>query len=247
MKLTDGAPPAQMGMMSFSAVPKTPPKPLQPRLVPDCGLSPDSRTGLGMRRGCGSAGSSTVSSSTSGPGGRGGATGRSSSGALSARSAVTRRVSTPVSRPLLNLGGLLGSNSFHTEYREQMSPSWWLGAAACSSSWLQLSPPPEVMELVEKKKLTEQFKTVEGLIDRADYLGALRLQADRRNVLHLLALDEQEMQAYLWQPRFPRIVDLRNRTGEVQTRPPPRHANCIVNPVNLWSVSVSVTIVTRSH
>lgn len=123
--------------------------------------------GVGLRRGCGSAGSSTVSSSTSGPGARGGATGRSSSGTPSARSTVTRRVSTPVSRPLLSLGGLLGSNSFHTEYREQMSPSWWLGAAACSSSWLQLSPPPEVMELVEKKKLTEQFKTVEGLIDRA--------------------------------------------------------------------------------
>lgn len=122
---------------------------------------------MGLRRSGGSANSSTVSSSTSGPGGRGGTTARSSSGTPSARSTVIRRVSTPVSRPLLSLGGLLGSNSFHTEYREQMSPSWWLGAAACSSSWLQLSPPPEVMELVEKKKLTEQFKTVEGLIDRA--------------------------------------------------------------------------------
>ncbi|CDJ50259.1 hypothetical protein, conserved [Eimeria brunetti] len=216
MKLPDGAPSPQVGMMGFSPMPKTPPKPLQPRVVPDCGLSPDSRTGgsvyalhtvalpalagacgrltsMGIRRGCGSAGSSTVSSSTSGPGGRGGTTGRSSSGTPSMRSNIARRVSTPVSRPLFSLGGLLGSSSFHTEYREQMSPSWWLGAAACSSSWLQLSPPPEVMELVEKKKLTEQFKTVEGLIDRA-----------------------------------------RNRTGEVQARPPPRHANCIVNPVNLW-------------
>ncbi|CDJ34826.1 uncharacterized protein EMH_0067800 [Eimeria mitis] len=193
MKLTDGAPSAQVGMMGFSPMPKTPPKPLQSRPIPECGLSPDSRAGVGMRRGCGSAGSSTVSSSTSGPGARGGATGRSSSGTPSMRSSVARRVSTPVSRPLLSLGGLLGSNSFHTEYREQMSPSWWLGAAACSSCWLQLSPPPEVMELVEKKKLTEQFKTVEGLIDRA-----------------------------------------RNRKGEVQAQPPPRHANCIVNPVNLW-------------
>lgn len=123
---------------------------------------------MGLRRGCGSAGSSTVSSSASAPGGRGCTTGRSSSsGTPSSRSTVARRVSTPAPRPQLNLGGLLGTNSFHTEYREQMSPSWWLGAAACSSSWLQLSPPPEVMELVEKKKLTEQFKTVEGLIDRA--------------------------------------------------------------------------------
>lgn len=123
--------------------------------------------GLGIRRGCGSAGSSTVSSSARGPGGRGGAAGRSSTSTPASRSSIARRISTPVSRLLPTLGGLLGSNSFHTEYREQMSPSWWLGAAACSSSWLQLSPPPEVMELVEKKKLTEQFKTVEGLIDRA--------------------------------------------------------------------------------
>ncbi|CDJ64085.1 hypothetical protein, conserved [Eimeria necatrix] len=235
MKLTDGLPPSQMGMLGLSAMPKTPPKPVPSRNMPDYGLSLDSRAGVGLRRGCGSAGSSTVSSSASAPGGRGCTTGRSSSsGTPSSRSTVARRVSTPAPRPQLNLGGLLGTNSFHTEYREQMSPSWWLGAAACSSSWLQLSPPPEVMELVEKKKLTEQFKTVEGLIDRADYLGALRLQADRRNVLHFLALDEQEMQAYLWQPRFPRIVDLRNRTGEAHARPPPRHANCIVNPMNLW-------------
>lgn len=31
--------------MSFSPMPKTPPKPLQSRLGPDCGLSPDSRAG----------------------------------------------------------------------------------------------------------------------------------------------------------------------------------------------------------
>lgn len=48
-----------------------------------------------------------------------------------------------------------------------MSPSWWLGAAACGGFWTKLAPPAEVLELVEKKKLTEQFKTADGLIDRA--------------------------------------------------------------------------------
>lgn len=120
-----------------------------------------------MRRGCGSAGSSTVSSSASGPGGRCSTQSRSGATAPASRSTLSRRISTPVSRPIPSISGLLGSNAFHTEYREQMSPSWWLGAAACSAAWLQLAPPPEVMELVEKKKLTEQFKTVEGLIDRA--------------------------------------------------------------------------------
>ena len=39
----------------------------------------------------------------------------------------------------------------------------------------------------------------------------------------------------------------RNRTGEVQTRPPPRHANCIVNPVNLWSVLGFATTTPRTY
>ncbi|KAL8443944.1 hypothetical protein Emed_006487 [Eimeria media] len=72
----------------------------------------------------------------------------------------------------------------------------------------------------------------------ADYLGALRLQADRRNVLHFLALDEQEMQTYLWQPRFPRIIDLTDRAGNVPTGPPPRPADHLIDPKQLWSVAI---------
>lgn len=125
---------------------------------------------MSVRRGCGSVGSSTVSSSASGPGGRGGMTGRSNTGSSTtpgSRLNTSRRLSTPVARPLPGINGMLACSSIHTEYREQMSPSWWLGAAAASSSWLQLAPPQEVIELVEKKKLTEQFRTLEGLIDRA--------------------------------------------------------------------------------
>lgn len=190
MKLSDGVPSAHMaGVVGYAGMPKAHPKPVQSRHTPDSGISPDGRFvpaderlpqtppgsygplvtypgGGGMRRGVGSASSSTVSSASV-PGGRCGGGGRSSTSTPASRSNMSRRISTPVSRPVPTLSGLLGSAAFHTEYREQMSPSWWLGAAACSSSWLQLAPPPEVMELVEKKKLTEQFKTVEGLIDRA--------------------------------------------------------------------------------
>lgn len=237
-KLTEGMPTAHAGVVGFSSMTKTPPKPVHPRHTPECGLSPDSKAGgMSLRRGCGSAGSSTVSSSASGPGGRGGMTGRSntsSSTTPGSRLNSSRRLSTPVARPLPGVCGLLASNSLHTEYREQMSPSWWLGAAAGSSAWLQLAPPQEVIELVEKKKLTEQFKTLEGLIDRADYLGSLRLQADKRNVLHFLALDEQEMQSYFWQPRYPRIVDLRNRAGTIAAQPSPRPLEFFIDPKQLW-------------
>lgn len=45
MKLTDGLPPSQMGMLGLSAMPKTPPKPVPSRNMPDYGLSLDSRAG----------------------------------------------------------------------------------------------------------------------------------------------------------------------------------------------------------
>ncbi|KAL8431781.1 hypothetical protein Efla_005003 [Eimeria flavescens] len=259
-KLPDGISPTHMGMLSFLGVAKTPPKALPARQTPEGALTPEGRVarveempqgrppltppascegmlaapgGLSVRRGGGSGNSSTVSSGASNLAGPCPPPARSSGSTVASRSTAGRKVTTPVSRPAPTPGIALVGNSFHTEYREQMSPSWWLGAAACSSSWLQLAPPPEVMELVEKKKLTEQFKTVEGLIDRADYLGALRLQADRRNVLHFLALDEQEMQTYLWQPRFPRIVDLSSQSAAA-AGPPPRPADQLIDPKQLW-------------
>ncbi|KAL8428904.1 hypothetical protein ACSSS7_006912 [Eimeria intestinalis] len=193
-KVPDVVSPTHLGVLPFPAVAKTPPKQVAPRQTPDNSVTPDalagrvdeaparmphtppsacdgmvtSPGGLAGRRGCGSGGSSTVSSSASGSAGRCGAPARGSISTLASRSNANRKVSTPVARPAAPIaGGSMTTTSFHTEYREQMSPSWWLGAAACSSSWLQLAPPPEVLELVEKKKLTEQFKTVEGLIDRA--------------------------------------------------------------------------------
>lgn len=45
MKLTDGLPPSQMGVLGLSAMPKTPPKPVPSRNMPDYGLSLDSRAG----------------------------------------------------------------------------------------------------------------------------------------------------------------------------------------------------------
>ncbi|KAL8272560.1 hypothetical protein Esti_003559 [Eimeria stiedai] len=266
-KVPDVVSSTPLGMLAFPSVAKTPPKLVAPRQTPDNAVTADalagrveeaqgrmphtppsacdgmvtSPGGLAGRRGCGSGGSSTVSSSASGPAGRCGAVARGSISTLASRSNANRKVSTPIARPAASTpGGTLATNSFHTEYREQMSPSWWLGAAACSSSWLQLAPPPEVLELVEKKKLTEQFKTIEGLIDRADYLGALRLQADRRNVLHFLSLDEQEMQTYLWQPRFPRIIDLTDGAEGVPTGPPPGPADYLIDPKQLWLRLLSI-------
>lgn len=53
-------------------------------------------------------------------------------------------------------------------------------------------------------------------------------------MLHFLALDEQEMQAYLWQPRFPRIIGLRNQMGNTTAGPPSLPADHLVDPKQLW-------------
>ncbi|PFH36659.1 hypothetical protein BESB_048510 [Besnoitia besnoiti] len=100
----------------------------------------------------------------------------------------------------------LPASALTSEYRENMSPLWWVGAALGREFWRQMSSSSEVIELVEKKKLTEQFRTLEGLVDRADFLGSLRLQGDCRNVLHFLGLSSNDLQQSLWQPTFPTIL-----------------------------------------
>ncbi|KAL8450871.1 hypothetical protein Emag_002977 [Eimeria magna] len=124
-KVGDVVSPTHLGMLAFPAVAKTPPKQMAPRQTPDNAVTPDalagrveetqgrmphtppsgcdgmvtSPGGLAGRRGCGSGGSSTVSSSASGPAGRCGAPARGNISALASRSNANRKVSTPVSRP----------------------------------------------------------------------------------------------------------------------------------------------------
>ncbi|EPR57360.1 hypothetical protein TGDOM2_265240 [Toxoplasma gondii GAB2-2007-GAL-DOM2] len=126
--------------------------------------------------------------------------------------------------PRGGLGGARGqvgsAAPLSSEYRENMSPSWWVGAALGSDAWRQMASSAEVIELVEKKKLTEQFRTLEGLVDRADFLGSLRLQGDGRSVLHFLGLSMQDFQQTLWSPSFPPILPPR-----LPTPAPPSSTN----------------------
>ncbi|KEP62149.1 UNVERIFIED_CONTAM: hypothetical protein HHA_265240 [Hammondia hammondi] len=119
--------------------------------------------------------------------------------------------------PRGGLGGVRGqvgsAAPLSSEYRENMSPSWWVGAALGSDAWRQMPSSTEVIELVEKKKLTEQFRTLEGLVDRADFLGSLRLQGDGRSVLHFLGLSMQDFQQTLWSPSLPPILPPRPPTA----------------------------------